>query len=297
MPARASLLRAVVLLTAFFGALAPTSASAATRFTSTAKAKGVTLTVTGTIKPGEVKIYQHLVMTLRSGGKVLRRPLVSAASESWGYKPSARLADVSGDGRPDAFVDTFSGGAHCCTVATITVSTGKSSWGKPFRILLDGGYRLRDLGTGDGVYEILAVDQRFDYLFGSHAESARPITIDHVTADGKLVDVAKGFPDRLRVDANLWLGEWEKLGPVSGETPDDAQARGYASRSTLASALADLLQLGALDEAKALSARSVARGDFENLATGDDKIFSTDVAHQLQKMGFLSDWSVLGLPQ
>jgi hypothetical protein len=278
--------------------LVPAGASAATRFTSTAKAGGVTLTVTGTVhRINEIPRYRNLVMTLRGGGRVLRKPLVGAAAESWSARPSAKLADVSGDGRVDAFVDTFSGGAHCCTVATITISTGKGRWAKPFRRAWDGGYRLRDLGTGDGTYEILAVDQRFDYLFAAHAMSARPITIEHAAAGGTFTDVSTQFPERLRADANEWLKAWEDLGPTPNEPADEAEARGFAARSVLATALADLLRLGALEEAKALSAKSVARGDFAHLPPADEKIFDTDVAHQLVKLGFLTDWTVLGLPQ
>lgn len=283
---------------ALAASVAPTGASAATRFTSTAKAKGVTLTVTGTVQRiNDIPRYRNLVMTLRGGGKVLRKPLAGAAAESWSARPSAKLADVSGDGRVDAFVDTFSGGAHCCTVATITIATGKGTWAKPFRRMWDGGYRLRDLGAGDGVYEIIAVDQRFDYLFAAHAMSARPITIEHAAAGGTFTDVAVQFPERLRVDADEWLKAWEELGPTPNEPADEAEGRGFAARSVLAAALADLLRLGALDEAKALSARAVARGDFANLPPADEKIFDTDVAHQLVKMGFLTDWTVLGLPQ
>lgn len=276
----------------------PAGASAATRFTSTAKSDGVTLTLTGTVHTiNDIKRYRNMVMTVRGGGKVMRRPLAGAASESWGFRPSVKLADVSGDGRVDAFVDTFSGGAHCCTIATIAVSTGKGTWAKPFRNAWDGGYRLRDLGAGDTVYEILAVDQRFDYLFAAHAMSARPITIEQVSADGKFIDVSAKFPERVRVDADEWIKAWDELGPTPGEPAEEAQGRGFAARSVLAAALADLLRLGALDEAKALSAKAVARGDFANMPPAEDKIFSTDVAHQLVKLGFLSDWTVLGLPE
>ncbi len=278
--------------------LPPASASAATRFTSTAKSDGVTLTVTGTVhRINDIPRYRNLVMTLRGGGKVVRRPLAGAAAESFAVRPSVQLADVSGDGRVDAFVDTFSGGAHCCTVATIAVSTGKGTWTKPFRKAWDGGYRLRDLGAGDTVYEVLAVDQRFDYLFAGHASSARPISIERVTADGKLVDVSRQFPARLRVDADEWIKVWGELGPAPGESAEEAQGRGFAARSVLAAALADLLRLDALDEAKALAAKSVARGDFANLPPVEDRIFNTDVGQQLQKLGFISDWTVLGLPQ
>lgn len=276
----------------------PAGASAATRFTSSAKSDGVTLTVTGTVHTiSGGKRYRNMVMTLRGGGKVMRRSLAGAAAESWGARPTAKLADVSGDGRVDGFVDTFSGGAHCCTVATIAISTGKGTWAKPFRKAWDGGYRLRDLGAGDTVYEVVAVDQRFDYLFAGHAMSARPITIEHVSADGTFTDVSARFPERLRVDADEWIKVWNELGPTPGEPAEEAQGRGFGARSVLAAALASLLRLGELEEAKALAARAVARGDFANIPPAEDAIFATDVAHQLVKLGFLSDWAVLGLPQ
>lgn len=279
--------------------LAPSPAAAAAKhFTSTAKSGNALLTVTGTIKPGDLPRYRNLVVTLRSGGKVkLQRRLGGPASESWGSKPIARLADASGDGQPDAFVDVYSGGAHCCTVSTIAVSTGKGTWGKPFRETFTAGYRLRDLGAKDGTFEIVGADGRFDYLFSSHAESALPITIEHLSATG-LVDVASQFPDRLRADANTWLDYWEHDGPAAGESADDAELREYGARSMLAATLADLVRIPALSEAQALAARAVARGDFAHLpAANDPQLFDTDVAHKLQELGFVSDWSVLGLPQ
>ncbi|MEH3053365.1 MAG: hypothetical protein PGN13_05055 [Patulibacter minatonensis] len=274
-------------------------AAAATRFVSTVRQGPVTLTVTGTSKKEQgFTRYRNITSTLRAGsGKVVRTTFTGSAQESLNLKPKPRLADVSGDGRPDALVDTFSGGAHCCTVATIFVSTGKTTFAKPFRAAWDGGYRLRDLGTGDGVDEIVAVDQRFDYLFAAHAMSARPITIEHATAKGKLVDVSTQFPDRLRVDADEWIAAFRDLKAEPGETEDDVEGRGFAARSILAAALADLLRIGALDEAKALAAESVARGDFAHIPPKDEGIFDTDVAHQLQKLGFVDDWTVLGLPQ
>lgn len=292
-------LLAAAVVSSLLACVAAAPAGAATRFTSTARADGVTLTVSGLIKRAKdtPPRYTNLAITLRAAGKVTRRPLRGAARESFGFRPSVKLADVTGDGRVDAFVDTFSGGAHCCTVATITIATGAGTWAKPIERAWDGGYRLRDLGAGDTVYEILATDQRFDYLFASHAESARPITIERITADRKVIDVSAEFPDRVRVDAEFWIEAWKELAPKPGETAEESQARGFGARSVLASALADLLRIGALDQAKALSAQAVARGDFANLPPAEEKVFDTDVAHQLVKLGYLTDWTVLGLPQ
>ncbi len=127
--------------------------------------------------------------------------------------------------------------------------------------------------------------------------SARPITIEHVSADGTFTDVSARFPERLRVDADEWIKVWNELGPTPGEPAEEAQGARFGARSVLAAALASQLRLGELEEAKALAARAVARGDFANIPPAEDAIFATDVAHQLVKLGFLSDWTVLGLPQ
>ncbi len=71
----------------------------------------------------------------------------------------------------------------------------------------------------------------------------------------------------------------ERARPDAGEPAEEAQGRGFGARSVLAAALASLLRLGELEEAKALAARAVARGDFANIPPAEDAIFATDVAH------------------
>lgn len=116
-----------------------------------------------------------------------------------------KVADLDRDGEPEVVVDTFSGGAHCCTDAHVhdfraangTYARLTVPWG-------NGGYRLRDLG-GDRLYEMIGSDDAFAYAFTSYAGSARPPKLLRYRhgRDGLpgVVNVTRRFPRLIRSDA------------------------------------------------------------------------------------------------
>jgi hypothetical protein len=87
-------------------------------------------------------------------------------------------------------LETYSGGAHCCTVVQAAVPDGAS-----YRIVDLGSYdgeRLARLPTdwdGDGALDFFVTDDAFLYAFSSYAGSLPPPRILNVVG-GKAVDVS-----------------------------------------------------------------------------------------------------------
>lgn len=243
---------------------------------------------------GSQKRYTDLRLTLGQEGVVngfQSFKIRGAAKESWGIKPFVFLTDVSGDGVPDGIVDIYTGGAHCCQASAIALSTGPSSWAKPFNQQWGGFYSLKDLG-GNGVSEFIASDMRFDYAFTSHAGSAMPIVIKAVQG-GKLVDVTTQYPAELQSDTQQWR---DALADAVKEPPTDEDwANRQVRRALLAALLADLLRLNLIDEAKATVAASIARGDLS--AKDKDEIWDNNVGGKLEEWGYTTDFKALGLPR
>lgn len=248
--------------------------------------------VTG--QPGG-KRYDKLRLTLGQEGVVKGFQtfrIGGAAKSSWTIKPFVHLADVNGDGVPDGIVDIYTGGAHCCTNTAVALSTGPSSWAKPFVHEWGGFASLKDV-DGNGVTEFVATDSRFDYAFTAHAGSALPVLI-RAAQGGKLVDVTAQYPAALQADADEWraaLDDAVKASPT-GEPWADRQLR----RSVLAALLADLLRLNKVDEAKAAVAAAVARGDFP-ASDANDEVWDDGVGERLQLWGYTNDYKALGLPR
>lgn len=246
------------------------------------------------LQPGTQKRYTDLRLTLGQEGVVggfQTFKLKGAAKTSWSIKPFVNLTDVSGDGIPDGIVDLYTGGAHCCQVSAIALSTGPSSWAKPFNERWGGFYSLKDLG-GNGVSEFLTTDTRFDYAFTAHAASALPLVIKAVQ-NGALVDVTTQYRAELQADADAWS---KALDDAVKEPPtEEAWANRQVRRAILAALLADQLRLGAVDAAKAAVAAAVARGDFPD--ADDDEIWDVNVGKKLQEWGYTDDYKALGLPR
>jgi serine protease Do len=95
---------------------------------------------------------------------------------------------VVGASSPQVIVTNNSGGAHCCTTTTFfSRDTETSSWTKTVSPALDGGgYGYEDV-DGDGVLELMSVDNNFLYAFDSYAGSFAPLKIHRLKA-GKIVD-------------------------------------------------------------------------------------------------------------
>jgi hypothetical protein len=130
------------------------------------------------------------------GEEVLETPGVASGLD---YPAAeASIAEIDPDNKhQEVYFTSFSGGAHCCTAVTVAeelgrkwvaVPVGYTDTGGNFRDFDGDGNFLEDL-DGDGVAEIVTVDNRFLYTFDCYACSAAPLTIFTVRG-GKQVDIS-----------------------------------------------------------------------------------------------------------
>ena len=148
------------------------------------------------------------------------------------------LRDLDGDGEPEAIVEAFTGGAHCCVIAVVYRWTQKK-YAESDNNFADPGYRLKDL-NGDGRDEFLSADARFGYLYGSFAESVFPIQIvsfDH----GKFEVTTTQFRDRVAKDTRRTKREYKQRAN---------SRRRFGLRPALAAYVADLYLLDRRSTAK-----------------------------------------------
>lgn len=235
---------------------------------------------------GKMKVYGKLRLTVRSAGRTTLKSvqLRGEAKESWLTRPSLTLADVNGDGAVDAIVQTFTGGAHCCSVSAIAPST-PSGWSKPFtRNWADFGYELKNLDDTPQL-EFKASDARFTAAYGPYAATRVPIQIFRVEGTS-FVDVTRQFPDWIKQDRDERAKDWQDSASF------EADARGLAGRNAAAAWIADLLLLGDTAGAKAVVDASSARGDF---AGDEGKWFPGQLGHDLKAWGYLTDPTSIGL--
>ena len=126
------------------------------------------------------------------------------------HKPKFTL-DLTGDGTLEALIGQYSGGDHCCTVATI-VELGKES----VRVLgriggLDGlpfeGVELRKIDKNPS-WEIIA-HQPYRTLCGEHEDAADVLAI-YGYVDGRWNDQTSRHVDYLRTLLRLNSQEWSR---------------------------------------------------------------------------------------
>lgn len=143
---------------------------------------------------------------------------------------SGRLAVVPFDNRETGiFFTSFSGGAHCCTATYAAVASGRSVQTIDLGSYDGEGPRLKDLDN-DGNFELVSVDQRFLYAFGSYADSLPPTQIFRVRR-GEKVDVTRevAFQPLLRSEFVRLLNEMEGL----SSDPTPGMAAGIVATGSL----------------------------------------------------------------
>ena len=144
--------------------------------------------------------YGKLVLTIRRDGTTFTRRLRTVSYS----RPRVNVRDLDADGEPEVWVDTFTGGAHCCAESRFlfwvpAVGTYRGllhSWRDP-------GYSAKNIDGRDGV-ELVSSDARFAYAFTSFAASFFPIQFWHFD-HGRIKDVTRLFPGEVDLDAkSLW---------------------------------------------------------------------------------------------
>jgi hypothetical protein len=78
--------------------------------------------------------------------------------------------DVNGDGFPDVIIDTYTGGAHCCSAMIVYTMQGNLAREILHSVESNCGGKLVDL-NGDGVLEFDTCDDSFAYTYCSYAAS------------------------------------------------------------------------------------------------------------------------------
>jgi hypothetical protein len=164
-----------------------------------------------------------------------------------GKRPLA-LRNLDGDGEPEAIVEAFTGGAHCCVLALVYRWTG-DKYVRDEHNFLDPGYWLVDL-DGDGRVEFRTADARFAYLYGSFAESVFPIQVIGFDG-GRFVDVTAEFKHTVARDAR-------RLRRAYRERVDSRRRIGV--RPALAAYVADLYLLDREQTAKRKLRAALRRG-------------------------------------
>ncbi len=140
---------------------------------------------------------------------------------------------------PQVVMTSFTGGAHCCTETHIATSDSDGRWSVLKADRLDGdGYQFEDLG-GDGLSELVSIDNSFLYAFDCYACSQAPVRI-HKLEGIRLRDVHRDYAKFLRQDlyrmeysaertqelwhSNGFLSGWVGAKALVGQF-DDAWAR------------------------------------------------------------------------
>lgn len=104
----------------------------------------------------------------------------------------ASIAEIDPNNvRPEVYFTSYSGGAHCCTLAIVATQVGQK-WVAVEVGSFDGDGNFLDDLDGDGLAEVVTVDNRFLYEFDCYACSAAPLQVLTVRR-GKLVDASSGI--------------------------------------------------------------------------------------------------------
>lgn len=208
--------------------------------------------------------YADVRIKITRGGAVLLDTLVPApcrecptspAGLGDSENPSLRLTDLDANGEPEALVDLYTGGAHCCSYtqiwsynpATNRYRRTKGSWG-------DYGYTLRDI-DGDGTLEVDSRDFRFAAAFTAYAASGAPPLV-YRFRDGRLTDVTRRY--RSLIKANL--RDYLRLYKQYRNDDDVPDVRGF-----LAAYVADKYLLGQGETAFDLVYAAYRRGELRGL--------------------------------
>ncbi len=119
----------------------------------------------------------------------------------------ARIAEIDPtNAAQEVYFSSYSGGAHCCNTVVVAEQAGDRWVGVTIGEFDGDGNYLDDV-DGDGIAEIVTVDNRFLYTFDCYACSAAPLTMTTVRA-GKVLDISAD-PRFLRAHRD-WLTQIEQ---------------------------------------------------------------------------------------
>jgi hypothetical protein len=161
--------------------------------------------------------------------------LYISSSQPTFYNGVVSLQDLNGNGVSEVIVETFSGGAHCCTNFTIYAWQGDAFIRTETGLLDGGGGTFEDLND-NGSAEFVSFDQSFLYTFSSYAGSFPPSLILSLQ-DGQFQDVTPQHEAHLRGTA------WRMYQSVL-----QAEVQGYEINGVLAGYVAQKIRLGEYEQ-------------------------------------------------
>ena len=145
------------------------------------------------------------------------------------FTGSVSLQDLDANSTPEVIVETYSGGAHCCTNFKI-YSWKNNQFLEQETGFLDGsGGEFSDL-DGDGKIELVTADNSFLYKFSSYAASFPPSRILSFR-NGELQDTTRQHPKELR--SRAWQMYQTFLEVKKGDYPVNGLLAGYVAQKIL----------------------------------------------------------------
>lgn len=124
------------------------------------------------------------------------------------------LQDLDSNGTPEVIVETYSGGAHCCTEHKVYAWRNNAFISTQLGPSDGGGGTFKDLDK-DGRMEFITYDNRFLYAFDAYAGSFPPSIILSYR-DGDFEDVTRQYPEYLRSIAWQMYKTMEENGAGNG---------------------------------------------------------------------------------
>ncbi len=183
----------------------PTTEFAEGAKTASVEADGITATVSLQRRLSVDPTMDVPVLTVTVGGRTVQEVLATPSGFDFPVS-EASIAEIdTSNETPEVYFSSYTGGAHCCNEVYVVEASGRG-WITVSVGSFDGGGNFLEDADGDGVAEIVAVDNVFLYQFDSYAGSAAPLQILTVEA-GEVVDVSTDprFGDAHRE----WLSEIE----------------------------------------------------------------------------------------
>jgi hypothetical protein len=189
----------------------------------------LTATVT-VVPPSDADAGSLPVLTvLLDGIKVAEATGAETDFDSQAAEASIAEMDPDND-LPEVYFASFSGGAHCCTTVIVAEQVGPGWLAVPVGDFDGDGDYLNDV-DGDGLAEIVTIDNRFLYQFDSYAASAAPLVI-YTVRGGRVIDAST--ETRFLPAHRDWLVQLEE------SAPEDR----WTSRGFLAGWLAEKVRVG-----------------------------------------------------
>jgi len=161
------------------------------------------------------------------------------------YISGIKEYDLNNDGKKEIFIDSYSGGAHCC----YTLYAGKFSKGNfiltDSLFLGNGFYEVKDIDN-NGKAELECSNDMFAYAFTNYAETVFP-TMVYRYEKGKLINVTSEYKSLIRNELDVFLNELKKItdaGFKCEEGEETFNTEAGTVKTILAAIVADYYSLG-----------------------------------------------------